>query len=94
LAAHANQVPVYSVFPTSTVDLSLENGDQIPIEERPAAEVLELQFHGERVAPKMAKARNPAFDVTPNYLFTALVTEKGIIHQPLKDNLPRIVRGM
>ena len=94
LAAHANHVPVYSVFPTSTVDLSLDNGDQIPIEERPAAEILDLQFHGERVAPEKAKARNPAFDVTPNHLFTALVTEKGIIHQPLKDNLPRIVRGL
>ena len=94
LAAHANHVPVYSVFPTSTVDLSLENGDQIPIEERSPSEVLDLQLHGVRVAPEKAKARNPAFDVTPNYLFTALVTDKGIIHQPLKDNLPRIVRGI
>ena len=94
LAAHANHVPVYSVFPTSTVDLSLENGDQIPIEERSSAEVLDLQFHGERIAPEGAKARNPAFDVTPNYLFTALVTEKGIIHPPLNENLPRIVRGL
>jgi methylthioribose-1-phosphate isomerase len=92
LAAHANHVPVYSVFPTSTVDLSLENGDLIAIEERPASEVLDLQFHGERVAPQGAKARNPAFDVTPNYLFTALVTDKGIIHPPLNENLPRIVR--
>lgn len=94
LAAHANQVPVYSVFPTSTVDLSLPNGDQIPIEERTSAEVLDIQIHGERVAPQGAKARNPAFDVTPYALLTALVTEKGIVHPPLPENLPRIVRGM
>lgn len=93
LAAHANHVPVYSVFPTSTIDMSLENGDQIPIEERDASEVLDLQFHGERVAPVGARARNPAFDVTPNHLLTALVTEKGIIYPPMKVNLPRVVRG-
>ena len=93
LAAHANDVPVYSVFPTSTVDLTLPNGDQIPIEDRSADEVLGIQIHGEPVAPAGAKARNPAFDVTPYSLFTALVTEKGIIHPPLPENLPRIVRG-
>ncbi len=93
LAAHANHVPVYSVFPTSTIDLSLSSGDQIPIEERSPNEVLDIQMHGERVAPAGARARNPAFDVTPNHLFTALVTEKGIIHPPLPENLPRIARG-
>jgi methylthioribose-1-phosphate isomerase len=93
LAAHANRVPVYSVFPTSTVDLSLSNGDQIPIEERTPDEVLGIQIHGERVTPLGAKARNPAFDVTPYHLLTALVTEKGIIHPPLPENLPRIMRG-
>ena len=51
----------------------------IPIEERDPEEVLEIQFHGERVAPKGAKARNPAFDVTPNRLITAIVTENGIV---------------
>ncbi len=93
LAAHANHVPVYSVFPTSTIDLSLPDGDRIPIEERPAGEVLDIQVRGERVAPEGAAARNPAFDVTPYHLFTALVTEKGIIHPPIPENLPRIARG-
>jgi methylthioribose-1-phosphate isomerase len=93
LAAHANHVPVYSVFPTSTVDLTLTSGDLIPIEERNAAEVLDIQMRGERTSPVGAKARNPAFDVTPYHLFTALVTEKGIIHPPLPENLPRMVRG-
>jgi len=52
--------------------------------------VLDIQIHGERVTPAGAKARNPAFDVTPYYLFTGLVTEKGIVHPPLPENLPRI----
>jgi len=45
LAAHANHVPVYAVVPTSTIDLTLSNGDQIPIEERDQAEVLDIQIH-------------------------------------------------
>ncbi len=91
LAAHDNHVPVYSVVPTSTIDLSLEHGDQIPIEERNADEVLGIEFHGERVAPKNAKARNPAFDVTPNRLITAIVTENGIVYPPFQKNLRNVV---
>jgi methylthioribose-1-phosphate isomerase len=92
LAAHANDVPVYCVFPTSTVDLSLANGDLIPIEERGEDEVLGIQFHGEPVAPQGAHARNPAFDVTPHQLLTALVTENGIIYPPFRENLPRLMK--
>jgi methylthioribose-1-phosphate isomerase len=91
LAAHDNTIPVYSVAPTSTIDLSLTNGSQIPIEERDPDEVLGIQFHGERVAPAGAKARNPAFDVTPNRLITAIVTENGIVYPPFDVNLPKIV---
>ena len=94
LAAHANDVPVYSVFPTSTVDLSLANGDLIPIEERDEDEVLGIQFHGEPVAPRAAHALNPAFDVTPHHLFTGLVTEKGIVHPPFRENLPRLMKQL
>jgi methylthioribose-1-phosphate isomerase len=81
------------VFPTSTVDMTLTTGDQIPIEERSPTEVLDIQLRGERTAPLGAKARNPAFDVTPYHLFTALVTEKGIIHPPLPENLPQLIKG-
>lgn len=91
LAAHDNHVPVYSVVPTSTIDLSLKDGTQIPIEERDADEVLGIEFHGERVAPKNAKARNPAFDVTPNRLITAIVTENGVVYPPFKNNLRKAV---
>ena len=93
LAAHVNDVPVYSVVPSSTIDLSLPSGDRIPIEERDPGEVLDIQIHGERVAPVGAKARNPAFDVTPHQLLTALVTEKGVIYPPFSSNLPSILRG-
>ena len=91
LAAHDNEVPVYSVAPTSSVDLSLAEGNLIPIEERDPDEVLGIQFHGERVAPDGAKARNPAFDVTPNRLINAIVTENGIVRPPFDVNLPKFV---
>ena len=91
VAANDNQVPVYAVVPTSTVDLSLEDGRLIPIEERDPAEVLDIQFRGERIAPAGASARNPAFDVTPNRLITAIVTENGVVYPPFVRNLPEFV---
>jgi methylthioribose-1-phosphate isomerase len=91
LAAHDNGVPAYAVVPTSTVDLSLDSGDLIPIEERDPQEVLGLQVAGQRVSPVGASARNPAFDVTPARLISAIVTENGIVYPPYADNLPRAV---
>ncbi len=91
LAASDNAIPAYCVVPTSTIDLSLGEGAQIPIEERPPAEVLDLEFQGQRVSPPGARARNPAFDVTPNRLITAFITENGIVHPPYKTNLQKIV---
>ena len=93
LAAHDNGVPFYPVVPTSTIDLSLEHGDLIPIEERNPEEVLGLEFMGERVAPKNAKARNIAFDVTPNRLVTGIVTENGVVYPPFDINLKKVVAG-
>ncbi|HXD11644.1 MAG TPA: S-methyl-5-thioribose-1-phosphate isomerase [Anaerolineales bacterium] len=93
LAAFDNQVPVYAVVPTSTVDLSLKHGGLIPIEERNTEEVLDLQFQGEYVAPRNAKARNPAFDVTPNRLLTAIVTENGLVYPPFDVNLANFVNS-
>ena len=93
LAAHDNGVPAYAVVPTSTVDLSLAQGDLIPIEERDPEEVLGLEFHGERVAPIEAEARNIAFDVTPNRLITGIVTENGVVYPPFEINLRKAVLG-
>lgn len=87
LAATDNGVPVYAVMPTSTIDLTLPTGDQIPIEERDPREVLNLEFEGARVTPEGAAARNPAFDITPHRLLTAIVTEKGIAYPPFEISL-------
>ena len=92
LAAHDNSIPAYSVVPTSTVDLSLAHGGLIPIEERNPEEVLDIRFHGERVVPFGAKARNPAFDVTPNRLITGIVTENGVVYPPFEINLKKVVK--
>jgi methylthioribose-1-phosphate isomerase len=94
LAAHDNEVPAYAVVPTSTIDLSLATGDLIPIEERDPDEVLGIQFHGERVAPANAKARNPAFDITPNRLISAIVTENGVVRPPYDISLSSVVKGL
>ncbi len=91
LAAHDNGVPAYAVVPTSTIDLSLTDGSQIPIEERDPAEVLNLQRDGAPIAPAGASARNPAFDVTPARLVTAIVTENGVVYPPYLPNLKKVV---
>jgi methylthioribose-1-phosphate isomerase len=91
LAAHDNHVPVYAVVPTSTIDLSLASGDQIPIEEREPGEVLNLQVSGQPVAPPGASARNPAFDVTPARLVSAIITENGVVFPPFPQNLLRLI---
>jgi len=89
LAAHANQVPVYSVFPFSTVDLALANGGLIPIEEREESEVLDIQLMGQQATPAGALARNPAFDVTPQHLLSGWITEYGIISPPFDRNFEK-----
>ena len=94
LAAGDNNVPFYAVVPTSTVDLALAEGDLIPIEERDYQEVLDIQVGGKRVAPANASARNPAFDITPNRLITAIVTENGLVYPPFDQNLPEIIRNV
>lgn len=85
LAAHANRVPVVCVFPRSTLDLTVATGEQIPIEFRDPAEVLNLSVSGEPVAPASASAINPAFDITPHHLISAWVTEVGVIHPPFAE---------
>ena len=88
LAAQANGVPFIVAAPTSTIDLDTPNGDAIPIELRSASEVLEV--NGARIAPEDTEAYNPAFDVTPVSLVSAIVTEFGII-QPSADDLRTFV---
>jgi methylthioribose-1-phosphate isomerase len=72
--------------------MSIKSGDEIPIENRNMEEVLDIQVKGEEAAPKGAKARNPAFDITPNRLLTGLITEKGVVYPPFRINLSRLMR--
>jgi methylthioribose-1-phosphate isomerase len=91
LAACDNEIPVYCVVPTSTVDLSLASGELIPIEDRPPSEVLNIQLDGQKVIPEGARARNPAFDITPNRLISAIITEEGVLYPPFDVNLRRVL---
>jgi methylthioribose-1-phosphate isomerase len=76
LAAHDNGVPFYACVPTSSIDFTLNNGSEIPIEERSPEEVTHVR--GQRVAPARTQAANFAFDVTPARLVTGIVTEHGV----------------
>ena len=93
LAAYDNGVPAYCVAPTSTIDLSLERGDLIPIEERDDQEVLDLTLMGQAAAPEQASARNFAFDITPYRLISGWVTELGVVRPPYKVNLHALMES-
>ncbi len=86
--ARVHDIPFYVAAPLSTIDLQCPTGAEIPIEERPPDEV--TNFHRQRVAPEGIRVRNPAFDVTPHELVTAIVTEEGIIRGPYLENLKRL----
>ncbi len=90
LAAQANGVPFVVAAPLSTIDLETPDGEAIPIELRSASEVFEMG--GSRVAPEDTQAYNPAFDVTPASLVSAVVTELGII-RPGTDDLRTLVES-
>src|SRR5580700_5533734 len=83
--AKENNVPFYVAAPISTLDLTLADGTQIPIEERGAREVTHV--FGVQVAPTGTEVRNPAFDVTPNRYVTAIITEKGVARAPYQQSL-------
>ncbi len=85
--AKENGIPCYSVVPTSTVDLNLPTGDQIPIEERDAEEVTHIG--GVAVAPAGVPVLNIAFDVTPHRYLTGIITEEGICYPPYRESLRR-----
>jgi methylthioribose-1-phosphate isomerase len=83
--AARHKIPFYVAAPLSTVDRSIVDGSQIPIEERDPSEV--TGFRGERWAPEGVSVVNPAFDVTPASLVTALITERGVVRAPSRDTL-------
>jgi methylthioribose-1-phosphate isomerase len=89
VVARENGVPFYSVMPTTTIDMTLASGDDIPIEERGPDEVTTIE--GVRIAPEGVRVGNPAFDVTPHNYVTALVTEKGVVYPPFDEKLARVM---
>ena len=81
-------VPFYTALPSSTIDLSIPDGTHIPIEERDGDELRTL--YGVQTAPDGVKTWNPAFDVTPHALLTGIITEKGVVYPPFRENLQRL----
>jgi methylthioribose-1-phosphate isomerase len=87
--AKYHNVKVMVVAPTTTFDLSINHGDNIPIEQRPQHEVTQVQ--GIQIAPEGCQAINPSFDTTPNELIDAIICEKGIIKAPFKLNIQKLL---
>jgi methylthioribose-1-phosphate isomerase len=88
--AKENGVPFYVAAPISTLDLTLASGDQIPIEERSAAEVTHV--FGHLVAPPGTDVKNPAFDITPARYVSGIITEKGVAHAPYEMSLRELAQ--
>jgi len=86
--AKENNIPFYVAAPVSTLDLSLADGSQIPIEERHSVEVTHIK--GISLAPEGIRVRNPAFDVTPARYITAIITENGIVKGDFRSGLRKV----
>lgn len=89
--AHRHRVPFYVAAPLSTIDPRTPTGDGIPIEERSADEITNV--FGTRIAPDGVEAANPAFDVTPAELITAIITDAGVLRPPYTDTIARALAG-
>ncbi|MBM3251658.1 MAG: S-methyl-5-thioribose-1-phosphate isomerase, partial [Candidatus Omnitrophica bacterium] len=87
--AKYHNIPFYVVAPSSSFDLKLKTGKQIPIEQRKEEEV--SRINNKRIAAIGIKVYNPAFDVTPHRLISLIVSEKGIIRPPFKRNIIKIL---
>ena len=83
--AKENNIPFYVAAPISTLDLSLTSGVKIPIEERSSDEVTKI--NQKKISPEGVEAAHPAFDITPNHLISAIITENGIARAPFKESL-------
>ncbi len=89
--AKQHNIPFYVAAPISTIDLSLASGEQIPIEERDAREVTHVR--DQQLAPDGVTVHNFAFDVTPNELIAAIITDRGVARSPYKESLKSFVTG-
>ena len=89
--AHAHGIPFYVAAPSTTFDLSLETGDQIPIEERSREEI--THGFGRQTAPDAIGVYNPAFDVTPARLIKAIITERGVIEPVSRETIAAMLKS-
>lgn len=89
--AKEHGIPFYVAAPLSTVDYAIDNGTQIPIEQRKQEEI--RQFNGKQTVPDAADVFNPAFDVTPERYITAIITDKGVAYPPFRQNLQALRDG-
>ena len=87
--AKRHDIPFYPAAPTSSFDLRRTH-DQVTIEERPSDEVAKIR--GRRIAPKGVPVANPAFDMTPPGLVTAIVSDRGMIRSPIQENISTVIR--
>ena len=88
--AQQNNIPFYVAAPITTLDLSLATGDEIPIEERDGREITHIG--GKQLGPDGVVVHNPAFDVTPNALIAAIITDKGVARAPYTKSLQDLVK--
>ena len=86
--AREHNIPFYVAAPMTTLDLSLQSGEEIPIEERDEKEVTHIREY--QLAPDGINVHNPAFDVTPNHLIAAIITDKGVARAPYEETLKQL----
>jgi methylthioribose-1-phosphate isomerase len=89
--ARLHGIPCYAVAPSSTFDMNIESGDEIEIEMRNSNEILHIYGYSDNLKDK-ADVYNPAFDITPAEFLTGIITEKGIIKQPILENLAKLIK--
>ena len=89
ILAREHNVPFYIAAPVSTIDVSAETGDDIPIEERLKNEITQIKDH--QITPEGIDVWNPSFDVVPNKYISGIITEKGILKPPFKESIKKIV---
>jgi methylthioribose-1-phosphate isomerase len=84
--ANAHNIPCYAAAPLSSFDPEIASGEDIKIEERDVQEILQF-YNYDRSFPKNVSVYNPAFDITPGYLLSGIITEKGVWGQPLPESI-------
>ena len=90
ILAREHRIPFYVAAPTSTIDLNIKSGEEIPIEYRDEKEI--IYFNNKRIVAEGAEILNPAFDVTPAKYISAIITERGLITPPYEENIKKVVK--